>query len=114
MVRKFETPARVLLLVAALVMLAAAAGTQANAQSADVKIAITGTIATGVTGGTGTTVTAGGTAYDLDLGGKDRLVKTATSLNGKTALVTGFLVVQSGPDGKPQRLIITVRGIKAK
>lgn len=112
--RKFAIAARVMLLVAGLTMLAAAAGTLASAQSADVKVALTGTIATGVTGGTGTTVTAGGTAYDLDLGGKDRLVKTATSLNGKLALVNGFLVVQNGPDGKPQRLIITVRGIKAK
>ena len=102
------------LALAAAVFAFAAAGEVRMDESIDV--VVTGTLRTGIMaiGGetTGTTITARGATWELDLGRDASLVRKAESLSGKRAVVRGSLEVRRGVE-KRQRWIVTVRSLEA-
>ena len=61
---------------------------------------------------TGTEISAQGVRWELDLSGNPEFAALAEQLDGKTALVTGTLVVRQGVE-IPQRSIVTVETLKA-
>ena len=102
------------LAVAAAVCAFAAGGEVRMDESIDV--VVRGTLRTGIMaiGGetTGTTVTARGATWELDLGGDASLERRAESLSGKRAVVRGSLEVRPGVE-KRQRWIVTVTSLEA-
>jgi hypothetical protein len=83
-----------------------------------VKARIVGTIKTGVVapGGatTGTTITAAGVTWELDLSKDKEFAATAKSLDGKLAQVSGTVEVKKATAAPPRpRTIVTVTQIKA-
>jgi selenophosphate synthetase-related protein len=80
-----------------------------------ITVEIRGTLNTGVfaIGGetTGTTITASGLTFELELGDKPELVKQAESLDGQSVIVTGTLEGRKGVE-IPLRWIVTVKSLK--
>ena len=90
------------------------AGIGAGDDSIDV--VVRGTLRTGIMaiGGesTGTTVTARGATWELDLRGTPELPRRAESLSGRRVVVTGSLEVRPGVERR-QRWILTVKTLEA-
>ena len=108
------------LLAAALSFTAAAERDEQPAEKPSAQESITveirGTLHTGIfaIGGetTGTTITASGLTFELELGDKPELVKQAGSLDGQSVIVTGKLEGKQGVE-IPLRSIVTVKSLKA-
>ncbi len=102
------------LALAAAVATLAAAGEVRMDES--IEVVVTGTLRTGIMaiGGetTGTTITARGATWELDLGREGALRSRAESLSGKRAVVRGSLEVRPGVE-KRQRWIVTVTALEA-
>ncbi|MGH7202124.1 MAG: hypothetical protein ACREJB_16080 [Planctomycetaceae bacterium] len=108
-------------LAAALIVLTAstanAAGENEQAKKSGeyIRVEIRGVIHTGVVaiGGetTGTTITADGVAWELELG-EAPIGEAVGTLNGRTALVTGELEVRKGVE-IPQRWVVHVKSLKS-
>lgn len=81
-----------------------------------IRVEVQGTLRTGIMaiGGetTGTTITAKGVTWELDLGRGDDLRKKAEKLNGKAALVRGELTRRGGVEIK-ERWIVKVSSLEA-
>jgi hypothetical protein len=81
-----------------------------------IEVVVRGTLRTGMMaiGGetTGTTVTARGATWELDLRGDPKWKTQAESLNGKPVVVTGSLEVRAGVERR-QRWILTVKSLQA-
>src|SRR5688500_16956094 len=81
-----------------------------------IEVVVRGTLRTGLMaiGGetTGTTVTARGATWELDLGGERDLKARAKSLAGRRVVVTGSLEVRPGVE-IGQRWILTVKTLEA-
>jgi hypothetical protein len=92
----------------------AMAGGAAGEDSIDV--VVRGTLRTGImaVGGetTGTTVTARGVTWELDLRGTPGLAARAESLAGRRVVVTGSLEARPGV-ARRQRVIVTVKTLEA-
>ncbi len=92
--------------------------TMAGAGAPDdaIEVVVRGTLRTGImaVGGesTGTTVTARGATWELDLRGKPELASRAESLAGKRVVVTGSLEARPGV-ARRQRWILTVTPLDA-
>jgi len=90
------------------------AGMGAGDDSIDV--VVRGTLRTGIVaiGGesTGTTVTARGATWELDLRGRPELASRAESLSGRRVVVTGSLEARPGV-ARRQRWILTVKTLEA-
>jgi hypothetical protein len=104
--------------VTAALVLAASSFPVASAEDKDdgqIKVEIKGKLATGIVaiGGetTGTTITARGATWDLDLGKNEALHRLAEQLNGKMVQVTGTARVVQGVERGP-RTIVTVATLK--
>ena len=97
-------------------VLAGAAAAVLGGDDESVEVVVRGTLRTGIMaiGGetTGTTVTARGATWDLDLHGDAALAAKAESLSGKRAVVRGTLEVVRGVERR-QRFIVTVGSIEA-
>lgn len=80
-----------------------------------ITVKVIGTLETGIVaiGGetTGTTITAKGITWELDLGKNNALRQMAEKLSGKKAIVQGQLEKRKGIE-IPERWIVTVTGIK--
>jgi len=80
-----------------------------------IAVTVVGTLRTGVVaiGGetTGTTITAKGIKWELDLGKSPELPAAAEKLNGKQVTVAGTLERRSGVEVK-ERWIVTVTSLK--
>ena len=78
-------------------------------------LTVTGTLRTGIMaiGGetTGTTITARGATWDLDLAGDPALRRQAEALSGKRALVRGTLELRRGVERR-ERYVVTVKSIE--
>jgi len=74
-----------------------------------IKVEIKGKLATGIVaiGGetTGTTITAQGATWDLDLGKDESLHRLAEQLNGKMVQVTGTARVVKGVERGPRTIV---------
>ena len=103
-------------LTLALGALAWAASAAPGADEDSIEVAVRGTLRTGIMaiGGetTGTTITASGATWELDLGGDAALAKKAESLSGKRALVRGTLTVRRGVERR-QRHVVRVTALEA-
>ena len=81
-----------------------------------IRVEVQGKLQTGIMaiGGetTGTTITAKGVTWELDLGRKDDLRKKAEKLNGKLVLVRGELTRRGGVEIKT-RWIVKVSSLEA-
>ena len=88
----------------------------ADAKEDSIDVVVRGTLRTGIMaiGGesTGTTVTARGATWELDLRGKPELLARAESLGGRRVVVTGSLEVRPGVERR-QRWILTVKTLEA-
>ena len=95
--------------------LACAAAVAAGGDEESIEVVVRGTIRTGIMaiGGetTGTTVTARGATWELDLGKDPALAAKAESLSGKRAVVRGTLEVRRGVERR-QRSIVAVTSIE--
>ena len=102
------------LLVAA-VAVAPGEGRTADGADESIEVVVRGTLRTGMMaiGGetTGTTVTASGATWELDLGGNPKWKAQAESLGGKRVVVTGTLAVRPGVERR-QRWILTVKSLE--
>lgn len=91
----------------------AMAGTTAGDDS--IEVVVRGTLRTGImaVGGetTGTTVTARGATWELDLRGKPELLARAEALAGRRVVVTGSLEVRPGVERR-RRHILTVKTLE--
>jgi hypothetical protein len=80
-----------------------------------ISVTVIGTLRTGIVaiGGetTGTTITAKGIKWELDLGKNAELRAAAEKLNGKLITVTGILELRPGVEIK-ERWIVTVASLK--
>lgn len=80
-----------------------------------ITVSVTGSLRTGVVaiGGetTGTTMTAKGITWELDLGKNEGLRKAAEKFDGKKAIVQGTLERRAGIEIK-ERWIVTVTGLQ--
>jgi hypothetical protein len=80
-----------------------------------IRVEIRGRLQTGIAaiGGetTGTTISASGATWELDLGDERKLRALAEANNGKTVVVTGKLSVRRGVEVR-QRTIVTVESLK--
>jgi len=80
-----------------------------------IRVEIKGRLQSGVVaiGGetTGTTITASGATWELDLGDSKKLRALAEENNGKTVVVTGKLTVRRGVEVR-RRTIVTVESLK--
>lgn len=98
----------------AAVMAAALSGGAGADES--IEVTVRGTLRTGMVaiGGetTGTTITARGVTWELDLGRDEALRKKAESLSRKRVVVRGTLESRPGVEVR-QRLIVTVRSLEA-
>lgn len=85
------------------------------ASEESITVEIRGTLHAGVfaIGGetTGTTITARGLTFELELGDKPELAKQAESLDGRRVIVTGTLEGKKGVE-IPLRWIVTVKSLK--
>jgi len=99
---------------AAGILMMAVAATGAADDAIDV--VVRGTLRTGIMaiGGetTGTTITARGATWELDLRAKPDLAARAESLAGRRVVVTGSLEVRPGVERR-QRWILTVKTLEA-
>jgi hypothetical protein len=81
-----------------------------------INVAVIGTLRTGVVaiGGetTGTTITAKGITWELDLGKNGEFVEAAKNFSGKKVVVQGSLVRRPGVEVK-ERWIVAVTGLQA-
>jgi len=81
-----------------------------------IDVVVRGTLRTGImaVGGetTGTTVTARGATWELDLRGNPELAARADSLSGRKVVVRGSLEVRPGVERR-QRWIVTVKTLEA-
>ena len=81
-----------------------------------IEVVVTGTLRTGIMaiGGetTGTTITARGATWELDLSRDPALARKAEALAGKRAVVRGSLEVKAGVE-KKKRWIVTVTSLEA-
>jgi hypothetical protein len=81
-----------------------------------IRVNVTGTIKTGIIaiGGetTGTTITAKGVTWELDLTGDPKLQKAAENLNGKLAVASGTLERRAGVEIK-ERWVVKVTRLRA-
>ena len=105
------------LLVAAVASVAAGDGrTGGGAADESIEVVVRGTLRTGMMaiGGetTGTTVSARGATWELDLGSNPKWKAQAESLSGKRVVVTGSLEVRPGVERR-QRWILTVKSLEA-
>jgi len=91
-------------------------GTAGGAGDDSIDVVVRGTLRTGIMaiGGetTGTTVTARGATWELDLRGKPEWTARAESLSGRRVVVTGSLEVRPGVERR-QRWIVTVKTLEA-
>jgi len=98
-----------------LILMCAAITAEAQSTSESIAVVVVGTIRTGIVaiGGetTGTTITAKGITWELDLGNNPALAETAKQLNGKQAAVTGSLERKTGVE-IPVRFVVTVKSIE--
>lgn len=99
--------------LAGVLVAAVAAGGGAGDDFIDV--VVRGTLRTGIMaiGGetTGTTVTARGATWELDLRGKPEWTARAESLSGRRVVVTGSLEARPGVERR-QRWIVTVKTLE--
>lgn len=100
-------------------VMAAATGdgrTSGGADGDSIQVVVRGTLRTGIMaiGGetTGTTITARGVTWELDLRGNPEWAARAESLSGKRVVVTGSLEVRPGVERR-QRSIVTVKTLEA-
>jgi hypothetical protein len=81
-----------------------------------INVMVVGTLRTGIVaiGGetTGTTITAKGVTWELDLGKNAEFRKSAEKLNGKKVVMEGSLERRRGVEIK-ERWIVTVTGLQA-
>ena len=103
-------------LLAAVVACAAHAdGSKAGGGDDSIDVVVRGTLRTGIMaiGGetTGTTVTARGATWELDLRGNPEWTARAESLNGRRVVVTGSLEARPGVERR-QRWILTVKTLE--
>ena len=88
----------------------------AGAVDDSIDVVVRGTLRTGImaVGGetTGTTITARGATWELDIRGKPELASRVESLAGKRVVVTGSLEVRPGVERR-QRWILTVKTLEA-
>jgi len=102
---------KLLILLAGLVAVSAYAGEGQSAIEDAIDVTVVGTIRTGILaiGGetTGTTITAKGITWELNLGNAPYLRETAESLNGRKARVRGGLERRRGVE-IAERWIVTV------
>ena len=81
-----------------------------------IDVVVRGTLRTGIMAigaeTTGTTVTARGATWELDLGGNREWAAQAESLSGRRVVVTGSLEVRPGVERR-QRWIVTVKTLAA-
>jgi hypothetical protein len=98
----------------AAILAAAAVGTPHADES--IEVVVRGTLRTGIMaiGGetTGTTITARGATWELDLRGDAALAAKARDLSGRRVVVRGSLEVKRGVERR-QRWIVTVRSLEA-
>jgi hypothetical protein len=104
------------LLAAAVVAGAAHAdGSKAGGGGDSIDVVVRGTLRTGIMaiGGetTGTTVSARGATWELDLRGNPEWAARAESLNGRRVVVTGSLEARPGVERR-QRWIVTVKTLE--
>ena len=103
-------------LLAAAVGVGMGAGTTGGGGDDSIDVVVRGTLRTGIMaiGGetTGTTVTARGATWELDLRGKPEWQARAESLSGRRVVVTGSLEVRPGVERR-QRWIVTVKTLEA-
>jgi hypothetical protein len=87
----------------------------AGAGDDSIEVVVTGTLRTGIMaiGGetTGTTITARGATWDVDVRGEAALARRAEALSGKRAVVRGTLELRRGVE-RPQRYILTATAIE--
>jgi hypothetical protein len=105
------------LLVAAVASAAQGDGRAAGGADGDsIEVVVRGTLRTGIMaiGGetTGTTVTARGATWELDLRGNPEWAARAESLSGRRVVVAGTLEVRPGVERR-QRWIVTVKTLEA-
>jgi hypothetical protein len=100
------------------VLLAAMAAALSGGPAADdsIEVVVRGTLRTGMVaiGGetTGTTITARGLTWELDLGRDQALRRKAESLSRQRVVVRGTLEPRAGVE-VPQRLIVSVNSLEA-
>lgn len=104
-------------LVAAAASAAAGQGRSTGGGGDDsIEVVVRGTLHTGIMaiGGetTGTTVSARGVTWELDLGSRPELAARADSLNGRRVVVAGTLEARAGVERR-QRFIVTVKTLAA-
>ena len=91
-------------------------GAAGGAGDDSIDVVVRGTLRTGIMaiGGEsmGTTVTARGATWELDLRGKPEWAARAESLRGRRVVVTGSLEVRAGVERR-QRWIVTVKTLEA-
>jgi hypothetical protein len=89
--------------------------TGAGALDDSIEVVVRGTLRTGImaVGGetTGTTITARGVTWELDLRGRPEWTARAESLAGRRVIVTGTLEVRPGVERR-QRSIVTVKSLE--
>ncbi len=99
----------------ALVVAAVRGQTRTEKPGQYIKVEVKGTLAHGLMaiGGetTGTTITAKGITWELDLGKSDSFRASADKLDGKTVVVKGTLEVRKGVEIS-KRWIVTVSSLK--
>ena len=99
-----------------MLVLAMAAAASDGAGGDSIEVVVRGTLRTGImaVGGetTGTTITARGVTWELDLRGRPELAARAESLAGRRVVVTGSLEVRPGVERR-QRSIVTVKTLEA-
>ena len=92
-------------------------GTAGGAGEDSIEVVVRGTLRTGImaVGGetTGTTVTARGVTWELDLRARPEWKARADALNGRRVMVTGSLEVRPGVERR-QRSIVTVKSLEAQ
>jgi hypothetical protein len=107
---------RFLLLLSLILGATAAPANEKPVAGESITVTVVGTLHMGILaiGGetTGTTITARGVTWELDLGGNAALREAAEVLSGKTVVVQGTLGRRSGVEIK-ERWIVTVTGLRA-
>jgi hypothetical protein len=102
-------------LLAAVVACAAHADGSKAGGDDSIEVVVRGTLRTGIMaiGGetTGTTVSARGATWELDLRGNPEWAARAESLNGRRVVVTGSLEARPGVERR-QRWIVTVKTLE--
>jgi hypothetical protein len=101
---------------AALLLLAMTMRGDAALDDDSIEVVVRGTLATGIMamGGetTGTTITARGVTWELDLRARPEWKARAESLSGRRVVVTGTLEVRPGVERRRQRSIVTVKSLE--